>query len=174
MAKILIKDARKPAPGTDLTSEHNALCCISEIFRAPPCCCLFHCSYSFCGGGPECCIIQCMCENYCLDFPVQQRLLSRYPPLQSCFIAYYLISSFKYIGDPLYDKGISHWASSSTLHAKCVVEPGTSADVGIIVRTSLLQDHYIRKVNFTQAQYCWQHQNSFRSKSYRPNSPTNP
>ncbi|KAF8188711.1 FAD dependent oxidoreductase [Pholiota molesta] len=34
---------------------------------------------------------------------------------------------------PLYAKGISHWASSSSQHAACVVEPGTAADVGVIL-----------------------------------------
>lgn len=33
-----------------------------------------------------------------------------------------------------YNKGISHWASSSTKLAKCVFEPGTAADVGTAVR----------------------------------------
>ncbi len=33
-----------------------------------------------------------------------------------------------------YEQGIYHWASSSTQRAKCVVEPGTAADVGKVVR----------------------------------------
>ena len=39
-------------------------------------------------------------------------------------------------GDPLYGKGIYHWASSSTENPACVVEPGTPLDVGEIVRRS--------------------------------------
>ncbi|KAF9002469.1 hypothetical protein BDQ17DRAFT_1425793 [Cyathus striatus] len=42
-------------------------------------------------------------------------------------------SDVYYPGQWLYDKGIAHWASSSTQLAKCVVEPGTAADVGIIL-----------------------------------------
>jgi hypothetical protein len=72
-----------------------------------------------------------------------------------------------YIGSPLYTKGINHWATSSIQLAKCVVEPGTATNVGIIVRTLFFLDHYKRKVNFTQARYRWKYQNSFRSKSYR-------
>ncbi|KAH9479669.1 putative FAD-linked oxidoreductase [Psilocybe cubensis] len=40
-------------------------------------------------------------------------------------------SDVYYVGHPLYAKGIYHWASSSTQVAKCVVEPGTAADVAI-------------------------------------------
>lgn len=36
-------------------------------------------------------------------------------------------------GDPLYDKGIFHYAISSSQNATCVVEPGTPVDVGKIV-----------------------------------------
>ncbi|KAH9475869.1 putative FAD-linked oxidoreductase [Psilocybe cubensis] len=36
-------------------------------------------------------------------------------------------------GDPLYDKGIFHYAISSSQNATCVVEPGTPADVGKIL-----------------------------------------
>jgi hypothetical protein len=43
-------------------------------------------------------------------------------------------SDVYYPGEVLYDKGIYHWASSSTQLAKCVVEPGTTADVAVIVR----------------------------------------
>lgn len=54
-------------------------------------------------------------------------------------------SSVYYPGNPLlgllglsessvaYEKGIYHWAFSSTQRAKCVVEPGTPADVATIV-----------------------------------------
>ncbi|TFK39177.1 hypothetical protein BDQ12DRAFT_734991 [Crucibulum laeve] len=42
-------------------------------------------------------------------------------------------SDVYYAGQWFYTKGISHWASSSTQLAKCVVEPGTAADVGIIL-----------------------------------------
>ncbi|KAJ3772061.1 hypothetical protein EV361DRAFT_448626 [Lentinula raphanica] len=34
----------------------------------------------------------------------------------------------------LYDKDISHWASSSSEYATCSVEPGTAADIGIILQ----------------------------------------
>ena len=71
------------------------------------------------------------------------------------------------LGDPLYTKGINHWATSSIQLAKCVVEPGTAVDVGIIVRILFFTDQYKQEVNFIQAQYRWKHQNSFRSKSYR-------
>jgi len=37
------------------------------------------------------------------------------------------------LGQLHYTQGIHHWASSSTQLAKCVVEPGTAADVGVIV-----------------------------------------
>jgi hypothetical protein len=41
--------------------------------------------------------------------------------------------------DPIsYYKGISHWASSSTQIAKCVVEPGTAADVARTVHILIL------------------------------------
>ncbi|KAJ3746735.1 FAD-binding domain-containing protein [Lentinula detonsa] len=36
--------------------------------------------------------------------------------------------------DLLYDKDISHWASSSSAFATCSVEPGSAADVGIILQ----------------------------------------
>lgn len=52
-------------------------------------------------------------------------------------------SGVYYPGNPLlgllglssvsYEKGIYHWALSSTQRANCVVEPGTAADVGRIV-----------------------------------------
>jgi hypothetical protein len=45
------------------------------------------------------------------------------------------------IGDPLYAKGVQHWANYTSQAAKCVVEPGTAADVGIIVGNSSLSDH---------------------------------
>ncbi|KIJ50387.1 hypothetical protein M422DRAFT_777110 [Sphaerobolus stellatus SS14] len=38
-----------------------------------------------------------------------------------------------YAGTWLYTKGISHWASSSSQLSNCVVEPGTAADIGIIL-----------------------------------------
>ena len=37
------------------------------------------------------------------------------------------------IGDSLYVKGVNHRASSSIQLAKCVVESGTAADIGVIV-----------------------------------------
>ncbi|KIM37011.1 hypothetical protein M413DRAFT_423817 [Hebeloma cylindrosporum] len=42
-------------------------------------------------------------------------------------------SDVYYPGHPLYIKGVSHWASSSSQVAKCVVEPGTATDIGIIL-----------------------------------------
>ncbi|KAF9475602.1 FAD-binding domain-containing protein [Pholiota conissans] len=42
-------------------------------------------------------------------------------------------SDVYYALDPLYAKGVSHWASSSSQLPNCVVEPGTAADVGIIL-----------------------------------------
>jgi hypothetical protein len=44
------------------------------------------------------------------------------------------------IGDSLYAKGVQRW-DNYTSQAACVVEPGTAADVGIIVRNSFLSDH---------------------------------
>ncbi|KAF8182932.1 hypothetical protein BJ912DRAFT_562318 [Pholiota molesta] len=38
-----------------------------------------------------------------------------------------------YPGDPLYEKGIFHYATSSTQNSKCVVEAGTPQDVGKIL-----------------------------------------
>ncbi|PPQ75382.1 hypothetical protein CVT24_012992, partial [Panaeolus cyanescens] len=43
-------------------------------------------------------------------------------------------SDVYYFGHPLYFKGISHWASSSTEVSKCVVEPGTADDVAIVLK----------------------------------------
>lgn len=42
-------------------------------------------------------------------------------------------SNVYYPGDPLYEKGVSHWAGSSSQVSKCVVEPGTAADVGHVL-----------------------------------------
>ncbi|KAF8959330.1 hypothetical protein BDZ97DRAFT_2043879 [Flammula alnicola] len=42
-------------------------------------------------------------------------------------------SDVYYPGHPLYIKGVYHWASSSAQLPLCVVEPGTPADVGIIL-----------------------------------------
>ncbi|KAJ8496445.1 hypothetical protein ONZ45_g12439 [Pleurotus djamor] len=41
-------------------------------------------------------------------------------------------SDVYYFGHLKYAQGIEHWASSSTQTSKCVVEPGSAADVGII------------------------------------------
>lgn len=69
-------------------------------------------------------------------------------------------------GDPLYAKGVFHWASSSSQVSKCVVEPGTAADVGKIVRTSVSLRSHKKEANFVQAQHRWINQNPFRSKSH--------
>jgi len=45
------------------------------------------------------------------------------------------------LGDPLYSKGVYHWANYTSRAAKCVVEPGTPADVGIIVIYSFFSAH---------------------------------
>jgi len=50
------------------------------------------------------------------------------------------------IGDQLYTKGVSHWANYTSQAAKCVVEPGTAADVGIIVRNSFLMSSHNRLI----------------------------
>ena len=42
------------------------------------------------------------------------------------------------IGDPQYAKGVQHWANYTSQAAKCVVEPGTAVDVGIIVKKLFL------------------------------------
>ncbi|PPQ72040.1 hypothetical protein CVT24_008081 [Panaeolus cyanescens] len=42
-------------------------------------------------------------------------------------------SDVYYPGHLKYIKGIGHWASSSTQNSKCVVEPGTAADISIIL-----------------------------------------
>ncbi|KAF8156106.1 FAD-binding domain-containing protein [Crassisporium funariophilum] len=42
-------------------------------------------------------------------------------------------SDVYYAGHPLYAKGVSHWASSSSQVSNCVVEPGTAADVSVIL-----------------------------------------
>ncbi|ESK91304.1 FAD-bindingdomain-containingprotein [Moniliophthora roreri MCA 2997] len=42
-------------------------------------------------------------------------------------------SDVYFAGDPLYVKGVEHWATSSSDVAECVVEPGTTADLGIIL-----------------------------------------
>jgi len=47
------------------------------------------------------------------------------------------------IGDPLYTKGVNHWANSSAEVAKCVVEPGTAADIGVIVGAPFFP-HYLQ------------------------------
>lgn len=41
-----------------------------------------------------------------------------------------LLILFIYKGDPLYEKGVYHYAISSTQRSKCVVEAGTPSDVG--------------------------------------------
>ena len=74
------------------------------------------------------------------------------------------------IGDPLYTKGVNHWANSSAQVAKCVVEPGTAADVGVVVSTS----HFLGsvangKLTLTRAPHRRKHQNPVRSKS-RPST----
>ncbi|PPR05983.1 hypothetical protein CVT24_004620 [Panaeolus cyanescens] len=43
-------------------------------------------------------------------------------------------SNVYYFGHPLYFKGISHWASSSSEISNCVVEPGTPQDVAIVLQ----------------------------------------
>ncbi|KAK2460201.1 hypothetical protein APHAL10511_007792 [Amanita phalloides] len=43
-------------------------------------------------------------------------------------------SDVYYRGQPMYDKDIYHWASSSTQESACTVEPGTAEDVGKILR----------------------------------------
>ena len=50
------------------------------------------------------------------------------------------------IGDPLYAKGVHHWANYTSQASKCVVEPGTAADVGTIVRNSFLPDDPNRRL----------------------------
>lgn len=62
------------------------------------------------------------------------------PPPAKCFILvgqslvpHQTVSLTPYLGHPLYVKGISHWAGSSSQFPSCVVEPGTPSDVGIIV-----------------------------------------
>jgi hypothetical protein len=39
-----------------------------------------------------------------------------------------------------YAKGVQQWANHTSKTAKFVVEPGTAADVGFIVRNSFLSD----------------------------------
>ncbi|KAF9031934.1 hypothetical protein BJ165DRAFT_1535283 [Panaeolus papilionaceus] len=43
-------------------------------------------------------------------------------------------SGVYYFGHPLYFKGVSHWASSSSELSKCVVEPGTAEDVAKLLK----------------------------------------
>ncbi|PPQ84494.1 hypothetical protein CVT24_006685 [Panaeolus cyanescens] len=43
-------------------------------------------------------------------------------------------SDVYYFGHPLYLKGVSHWASSSSEISKCVVEPGTAEDVAVVLK----------------------------------------
>ena len=50
------------------------------------------------------------------------------------------------IGDPLYAKGVHHWANYTSQASKCVVEPGTAADVGTIVRNLFLLNHPNRRL----------------------------
>lgn len=61
-------------------------------------------------------------------------LLPRYiHPDLHCLVFFYL-----HAGSDLYEKGIYHWASSSTQESACVVEPGTAADVA-----SIVSDHFM-------------------------------
>ncbi|KAF8968757.1 FAD dependent oxidoreductase [Flammula alnicola] len=58
------------------------------------------------------------------------------PPDAVCFKIAKSISSASevfYPGDPSYEKGISHFAISSTQQSRCVVEAGSPADVGKIL-----------------------------------------
>ncbi|KAJ3512498.1 hypothetical protein NLJ89_g3482 [Agrocybe chaxingu] len=43
-------------------------------------------------------------------------------------------SNVYYPGDTLYNKGVAHWATTANQVSKCVVEPGTAADVGTVLR----------------------------------------
>lgn len=47
-----------------------------------------------------------------------------------------------------YLKGIQHWAGSSTQEAECVVEPGTTADVGTVVRRGSFSSNVAEADNF--------------------------
>ena len=87
-----------------------------------------------------------MRTNWCLNLFVQQRLLSRYPFYLALCHDTLTTLIIVLIGDPLYAKGVTHWASSSSQLAKCVVEPGTAADVGIIVRNPVLSYHPSRRL----------------------------
>ncbi|KAF4610654.1 hypothetical protein D9613_006785 [Agrocybe pediades] len=55
------------------------------------------------------------------------------PVCQSIASAISSASDVYYPGQLKYTEGIHHWASSSTQLAKCVVEPGTAGDVGVIL-----------------------------------------
>ena len=61
-----------------------------------------------------------------------------YYPGTNCFTVHHAMkSTIVLIGDPLYARGIQHWANYTSQAAKCVVEPGTASDVGIIVNSFL-------------------------------------
>jgi len=64
-----------------------------------------------------------------------------YYPGTNLVTLHHTIMSIVLTGDPTYSKGVLHWANYTSQAVKCVVEPGTTADVGIIVRTSFLSAH---------------------------------
>ena len=109
-------------------STNDVLRYISDTCLPPPYFFLFRCG-CFC-GGPQ----PCMRANWCLDLLVQRRLLSRYQPIFPA--PRHDTHRVFLIGDPQYTKGVQHWANHTSQAAKCVVEPGTPVDVGIIVKKS--------------------------------------
>jgi len=63
-----------------------------------------------------------------------------YCPGANSFTPHYAITPITVlIGVPLYAKGVHHWANYTSQAARCVVEPGTAADFGIIIENSCLK-----------------------------------
>ena len=60
----------------------------------------------------------------------------------------YFFDTFE--GNPTYERDIFHWANSSAEFSACTVEPGTTADVGEVVRTEALP---LFSFNFTHTLY---------------------
>lgn len=61
-----------------------------------------------------------------------------FPGVSIFFIKPYHAERTFHAGEPLYEKGIYHLATSSTQQSACVVEAGSPEDVGIIVSDSYI------------------------------------
>ncbi|KAF8968756.1 hypothetical protein BDZ97DRAFT_1915822 [Flammula alnicola] len=80
-------------------------------------------------------LLACLCVPF-VALGIKTREQKRALPDAICVQIAKVISSASevfYPGDPLYEKGIFHYAISSTQQSKCVVEAGSTADIGKIL-----------------------------------------